>query len=814
VEGSMTRIQSLKADLHVHSRYSKRPSEWVLRKIGCAESYTEPMRLYAIAKDRGMDLVTITDHNTIDGCLEIAHLPDTFIGEEITTYFPEDGCKLHVLAYGITENQHKDITLLRENVFDLIDYLNKEKIIHSLAHPLYSINDRLAIEHVEQALVLFQNFEINGSRDNYQNYILEGILANLTMKDIDHLAEKYGLDPIGNEPWKKNVTCGSDDHSSLYIATSYTEIDEVGSVNEFLLAIGEQKTKVTFVDSSPRKLAHNLYSIAYQFYNSRFKLNKYLNRDPLLRFIDHALLTNIKAGGLKDRLKDALYYQRQHSSNRSSSNSLMEIFQKEAKKTVFADSQMSSLLKKSKHNPDEMENGWFKLINQLSDKTFKQLSDAILEKVSEAKLFDIFHIIGSAGSLYTIIAPYFVSYNVFTKDRNFCQACLEKFNSKETNTAKNLLNIAHFTDTFYDINGVALTLQKQVEIARKNKVKQIIVTCGPEKNMLGVKNFPPIGTFELPEYPELKLHYPPLLQMLNYCYENHFTHIHSATPGLIGLAALTIARILKIPISATYHTSLPQYTSYLTEDNYMEDLMWKYTLWYYNQMEKIYVPSKATGDELITKGIPEDKIKIFTRGVDLNLFHPSKRNGIFKNRFDMQEKTIKILYVGRISKEKNLPDLVKVYHQLHKIRQGIHFIIVGDGPFMKEMKNALSGLPVTFMGYLNGEDLAHAYASCDIFTFPSSTDTFGNVVLEAQASGIPVVVSDGGGPKENMVQDITGFVAPSGDIDAFTRAVLRLVDNPLLLQKMKQSSRDYMENRSFESAQMQFWNTYNSPIAS
>ena len=90
-----------KVDLHVHSKYSDRPSEWILRRIGAPESFVEPIELYRIAKSRGMDFVTISDHNCIDGALEIAHLADTFISDEVTTYFPEDGCKVHFLVCGI-----------------------------------------------------------------------------------------------------------------------------------------------------------------------------------------------------------------------------------------------------------------------------------------------------------------------------------------------------------------------------------------------------------------------------------------------------------------------------------------------------------------------------------------------------------------------------------------------------------------------------------------------------------------------------------------------------------------------------------------
>ena len=107
----------MKVDLHVHSKFSQRPSEWILKKLGCPESFTEPYCIYSIARERGMSHVTISDHNTIEGALAIAHLPGAFISEEVTTYFPEDGCKAHVLAVNITEAQHRDILKLMENIF-------------------------------------------------------------------------------------------------------------------------------------------------------------------------------------------------------------------------------------------------------------------------------------------------------------------------------------------------------------------------------------------------------------------------------------------------------------------------------------------------------------------------------------------------------------------------------------------------------------------------------------------------------------------------------------------------------------------------
>lgn len=795
-----------KADLHVHSKYSKRPSEWVLRKIGCAESYTEPLTLYAILKQRGMSFVTITDHNTLAGSLEIAHLADTFVSEEITTYFPEDGCKLHVLAYNITERQHEDISRLRQSVFDLVPYLVQEHIVHSLAHPLFPINERLTPDHFAQALLLFKNFELNGSRDAYQNTLLRDILTTLTAEDMAFLADRCNLSPLHSEPWKKNLTGGSDDHSSLNVARTCTRVKEAGSPLEFLRGIEESRAEVEGKDSTPQTMAHNLYSIAYQFYKHKFNLDRYVGKDFLLRFLDRALITSsVQEKGMVTRMKGYIHQKAQNRRFKSGSLDIKELLQREAQAILLTDPRMNELMKEPGAQSEEI---WFHFVNQVSAKVLKHFADSILDNLVGADLFDIFNTIGSAASLYTMLAPYFVAYTLFAKDRPFNTACRRLARGQDVAPSRERLRVGHFTDTFYEVNGVAKTLRMQAEIALKVNKQLTIITCGPETARPGVVNFTPIGTFSMPEYSEMKLFYPPVLEMLDYCYRKDFTHIHSATPGPIGLAALMIARALKLPIYGTYHTALPQYTRFLTEDTAMEDVMWRYALWYYNQMDVVFVPSEATGEELVARGLPRTKVRFYPRGIDVARFHPSKRNGFFRRRYGIQDGILKILYVGRVSKEKNLPFLVEVIRGVTKRIPGARFVVVGDGPYLQDMKAALEGLPVTFTGYLEGDDLAQVYASSDLFVFPSATDTFGNVVLEAQASGIPAVVTDQGGPKENILPGKTGLVVPAGDIRGFVDAVVALGTDRARLQTMGEDARRYMETRNFESAYIQLWEIY------
>ncbi|MCA9405736.1 MAG: PHP domain-containing protein, partial [Candidatus Omnitrophica bacterium] len=137
-----------KVDMHVHSKYSPTPSEWFLRQIGMNECYTEIEQVYQMAKANGMDYVTITDHNTVDGIIELnkRHPEDTFTGVEITTGFPEDGCKMHVLLYDMTKEQYDVIEQIRKNIYDVRDYIIKHNIPHSVAHATYAVNNRLSMD--------------------------------------------------------------------------------------------------------------------------------------------------------------------------------------------------------------------------------------------------------------------------------------------------------------------------------------------------------------------------------------------------------------------------------------------------------------------------------------------------------------------------------------------------------------------------------------------------------------------------------------------------------------------------------------------
>ena len=213
------------ADLHVHSTASKRPSEWFLKKVGARESYTDIDTLYRAAKNETMDFVTVTDHNTIENAVALheKYPDDTFISVEVTTYFPENRCKIHVLVYDITAVQFDIIDAIRKDIYQLRDFLKDQDLAHSVAHATYSINKRLTMEVLEKLILLFDVFEgLNGSRNRLYSETWVKTLKNLTPEIIDDLKAKHNIKPISDDPWIKGSTGGSDDHAGLFIGQTYT----------------------------------------------------------------------------------------------------------------------------------------------------------------------------------------------------------------------------------------------------------------------------------------------------------------------------------------------------------------------------------------------------------------------------------------------------------------------------------------------------------------------------------------------------------------------------------------------------------------
>jgi glycosyltransferase involved in cell wall biosynthesis len=357
------------------------------------------------------------------------------------------------------------------------------------------------------------------------------------------------------------------------------------------------------------------------------------------------------------------------------------------------------------------------------------------------------------------------------------------------------------------VNGVATTIRKMTAASLQSGADLIVVTSSQQINIpdIPIKNFKPIGEFELPEYELQKLSFPPVLHMVEYIQRHRFTELIISTPGPVGLTALLAAKMLDLKTTGIYHTDFPQYVRILTQDNYMETLAWSFMQWFYSQLDLVYVNSEHYRQRWIQRGIAPDKLKILPRGLDTSFFNPKNSDPKFWEKFGKKPGEIGLLYVGRISKEKNLDIAVAAVQKLRGEGLAVRLLFVGDGPYLKELRQ--QSPDACFTGYLKGQELGTAYSSGDIFVFPSTTDTFGNVVLEAQAAGLPCIVSDMGGPCELVKNGYDGIVTRALDVNDFAQAVRRLVQDPALRRKMGENARTNIKDRNWNNAFREFWNT-------
>ena len=789
-----------RCDLHIHSRNSARSEDWLFRRFDFPDSCSDPRELHRQLLARGMDYVTLTDHDTIEGCLAIADLPQTFISEQVTTYFPQDPCKIHILVWGITEAQHTDIVVLRDNIFALQRYLRAAGITHAVAHPLYSINGKLEPSHLERLILLFKHFEgINGLRDALLSELTQTLFASLTPEKIDNLAARHGIAPTHTEPWKKIFVGGSDDHGGKFVASAYTETPLADSAEKFLAFIRQGRCEAKGQGGTPLALSHGFYNTLAGFIQEHFHeklgpsgalleqmFSRFMEgRDPTelsLREKATVFAQGVVSGKIFDLMKPANVSLWKELSS--------EFHQAQAKANDSSDL--------------EPERRTFLMANLVAEQLAYRLFKKFVQQVSSGNLVESMQALSAIVPILVVLAPYIYGFHSQAPSRKWLRRVFKELTGAIPAALQNQKR-AWFTDTLDDVNGVATTIRKMAAAgAAAGKQLTVVASRGELKiNHIPIKNFEPIGEFELPEYELQKLSFPPILQMLDYVQRERFTEIIISTPGPVGLTGLLAAKMLNLQTSGIYHTDFPQYVRILTEDSFLESVTWRYMHWFYGQLDVVFVNSEEYRQSWIKRGFDPAKLEIFPRGLDTCLFHPKRRDARFFEKFAAGNGAVRLLYVGRISREKDLDLLADTYRRLRNEGLPVQLFVVGHGPYLQAFAASLP--EAVFTGYLRGEELARAYASADVFVFPSTTDTFGNVIIEAQASGVPVVVSDSGGPKELVEHNENGLITKSHDVEDFTRAVRQLVVDPALRERMRGRARESVTDRAWPTAFRKFW---------
>jgi glycosyltransferase involved in cell wall biosynthesis len=249
--------------------------------------------------------------------------------------------------------------------------------------------------------------------------------------------------------------------------------------------------------------------------------------------------------------------------------------------------------------------------------------------------------------------------------------------------------------------------------------------------------------------------------------------VHVATPGPIGFCGLVAARVLDIPLVGSYHTELGPYTLHLTHDLLVAQALDMWVEWFYRQCRLVLAPTGAVADALRARG--HAHVGLWGRGVDTDIYAPHHRSAELRDRL-LGDGSLLLLSVGRLSHEKRIDILLDAFHELREHAPEARLIVVGDGPARATLETAAPA-GTTFLGELRGARLAQVYASADVFCFPSTTDTFGQVILEAAASGLPTVAAAAGGAIELVEHGSTGLLVAPDDPAALTRGLAQLADD-------------------------------------
>ncbi|MGO9838556.1 MAG: glycosyltransferase family 4 protein [Polyangiaceae bacterium] len=336
------------------------------------------------------------------------------------------------------------------------------------------------------------------------------------------------------------------------------------------------------------------------------------------------------------------------------------------------------------------------------------------------------------------------------------------------------LRLALFTDSFVpQLNGVALVLERLVEAVRaRGATVRVYTTSDPAgAEADDVRRWPSLAFWA---YPEHRLALPTQPRVRHELRAWKPTLVHAASPFGMGLAARAAARALHVPFVTSYHTNWSAYARFYRM-GVLQGIAWQYLQWFHNGGVRTFCPTRATERELAARGFRHTAL--CSHGVDAAQFSPSFRSPALRRRLGVSDDAVLVVYVGRLGAEKGLAVALDGMGDVMRGAPGrVQFAIAGDGPYEAESRRLAPG-GTLFMGRLTGRALSEFYASADVFVFPSTTDTFGNVLLEAMASGLPVVGADVG-PTRELLAEHTGVTFPPDDASAFAVRVLELAANP------------------------------------
>jgi glycosyltransferase involved in cell wall biosynthesis len=728
----------LRCDLHLHSSASTESQEWLPRRFGCPESYATPARQYELCKARGMNLVTLTDHNTIAGGLELIDRPDFFLSEEVTAHFPEardagaDGCDVHVLVWDLTPAEHEDIQGLRSDVYALVDYLRSQGLAHALAHPLESPNRKLDTATLEKLFLLFSTFEtVNGRTAEDLNAGLRTLLGGLDARALRRLSIKHGLPPARGLVRRCAVVGGSDDHEHPRAAACFTEVDDARDAGDFLAAVMAGQSRAVGRGADVLGLGLAFGSTAYQF------------------------LEGLAAGDRPESpFSDILDTLAGRDPGRAPHGGRAEFLEQVRRVARDVASPGAPLDVRSLASGAELP-GLATAQLDVCDGVVGAALTAAADAAIDADFFGLFAALrDAAGGVKGMLPFLFAAHHLGRQVEDLVRLRREWTVSPWPVPGERL---AVFADTLAQVDGVSMWCKRLLEDAARGERDVWVPHCGPVSNAICTPeterffvDFPETAAGTLPAnvYRDLRLALPSFVRVLAWMRESGITHVEVATPGPLGLVGLLAAKLLRLPVRALYHTEVPGLAGLLTGSALLGSWTAAYVGWFYRQADRAVAFSRGAAERLVELGVPGSRIDVRALTVDPAEFCPAHRRADGDLGLELPAGRPIVLSVGRLSREKNLPLLLEAFGRVADDHPRPLLVVVGDGPEREPLERLAAGCgldanDVRFVGMQGGQTLRRLYASASAFVFASELDTLGLVAMEAMSSGAPVLLPRG-----------------------------------------------------------------------
>ena len=796
----------LRIDLHCHDHNSDVPDELIGRILNVPETWLPTKNLLKTLYKNNADVITVTNHNNARSCFELINKGvDVLVGAEFSCTVPDFNIGIHVLTYGFSKEQELVLNKLRRNVYQFLQYTKLHDLPTIWAHPLYHYNVKgvPTNDFFRKLVLLFERFEVlNGQRDTWQNMLVKEWLSSVTPEQIDRDADFFNIDLslYCSDPYKKSFSGGSDSHMGIFSGQTGTYL-HVPNLSERLKSEKPSSLALEAIKKgrmAPYGTHQNAEKLTVAFLDYVCQIALFREDPGLFRVLLHkgtvtqkleALAVSNLFSELSRDKKSMRFVALFHDclTGKVPSKSKRILLSKEYR-PIFDDA--VSIAKAHALEPSQMiqeiNDCLNRMISSLNKILYKRLDKKVVawisgNKKTEFKWDEIVRnleipsdfrlLMGSyskkkKGEIQTFIDdlsfPFFTSSILlgahFTSAKVMynTRPLLNEF-SKSIGKFEHPKRMLWLTDTFDDKNGVSGVLAEfHKEIKRRNLPIDILVCSNSVKSDDHLIVVKPQAVYEFPFYKEQSVRIPDVNQIHHLFLANEYDRIMCSTEGFMGVIGLYLKNAYSVEANFYMHTDWIMFArKNMALDIHNINRVRRFLRFYYNGYDRLFVLNTDHKKWLNSKDMDfsDDKVKL-TAHWNSPVFTPRIKTK--KAVFGISENTPIILYVGRLSPEKGLNDLVDIYPQVKNNLKKAKFVFVGEGPLEANLKKRLTD--AIFIGWKSQEELADIYSAADVLVLPSKFDTFSCVVLEAFSCELPVIAYNSKGPKDIIQHGENGYL--------------------------------------------------------